>query len=615
MDPLEMNKEQNAANEELMANDKQQDLLMVEDTQQEEIAPAIELKRNYAEMLKTELLETLKKLVEQDVNAVKDDVEAIKQSFYKQLRNELDEQKKKFIEQGGQEIDFEYNKDESEHELKSLLTIYREKKAVLHKQVENEKESNLLQKQHILDQMKVLSENSDDITANITEFRALQQKWKLIGHVPAAKTNDLWKQYNLYQESFWDLVKINNELREYDFRKNLEAKTLLCEAAEKLTADENVLHAFQQLQILHEEWHNTGPVSRELRDVIWNRFKAATSEINRRQQSHFDELRAGEEDNYNAKIALCEKLEAIDFAKIDSYKAWDDAGKTILALQDEWRLIGFAPRKLNQQVYDRYRKACDAFFDAKNKFYKESKQLLNENLNIKKQLCERAEVLKDSTDWKQTGAEFIKLQKEWKQVGPVPKKLSDEVWKRFIKACDYFFEQKTKNSTDSKSVELENLGKKQALILQIEGLNVDAGNKDALVELRKLIAEFNAVGHVPFNEKDKVYNEFRKIVDQKFEKLNVDGSQRRLDSFKNNLKDMSTKGDNKLVNERQKLMRAYEHLNSEILTYENNIGFLTVNSKKGSGLIKEMERKIESLKEESKLIEKKINLIEQSMNV
>lgn len=615
MDSLEMNKEQNAANEALMANIEQPEQLNANDTQQEEKVPANEPKKNYAEMLKPELLETLKQLVEKDVNAVKDDVEAIKQSFYKQLRNEVEEQKKKFVEQGGEEVDFQYEKDELEVELKSLLAIYREKKAVLHKQLEDAKETNLLQKQHILEQMRVLSENSDDITSNINEFRALQQKWKTIGHVPATKTNDLWKQYNLYQESFWDLVKINNELREYDFRKNLEAKTLLCEAAEKLVSDENVLNAFQQLQLLHEEWHNIGPVSRELRDNIWNRFKAATSEINRRQQSHFDELRAGEEENYNAKIALCEKLEAIDFSKIDSYKAWDEAGKSILAIQDEWRLIGFAPRKVNQQVYDRYRKACDAFFDAKNKFYRESKQVLNENLNKKKQLCERAEALKDSTDWKQAGAEFVKLQKEWKQIGPVPKKISDEVWKRFIKACDYFFEQKNKNTSDSKSAETENLAKKKAIIVQIDALNVEAGDKEGLAELRKMIAEFNAVGHVPFNEKDKVYNEFRKIVDAKFDKLNIDGSQRRLDSFKNNLKDMSTKGDSKLMSERQKLMRAYEHLNSEISTYENNIGFLTVNSKKGSGLIKEMERKIESLKEESKLIEKKINLIEQSLNV
>lgn len=615
MDSLEMNKEQNAANEALMANIEQPEQLNANDTQQEEKVPANEPKKNYAEMLKPELLETLKQLVEKYVNAVKDDVEAIKQSFYKQLRNEVEEQKKKFVEQGGEEVDFQYEKDELEVELKSLLAIYREKKAVLHKQLEDAKETNLLQKQHILEQMRVLSENSDDITSNINEFRALQQKWKTIGHVPATKTNDLWKQYNLYQESFWDLVKINNELREYDFRKNLEAKTLLCEAAEKLVSDENVLNAFQQLQLLHEEWHNIGPVSRELRDNIWNRFKSATSEINRRQQSHFDELRAGEEENYNAKIALCEKLEAIDFSKIDSYKAWDEAGKSILAIQDEWRLIGFAPRKVNQQVYDRYRKACDAFFDAKNKFYRESKQVLNENLNKKKQLCERAEALKDSTDWKQTGAEFVKLQKEWKQIGPVPKKISDEVWKRFIKACDYFFEQKNKNTSDSKSAETENLAKKKAIIVQIDALNVEAGDKEGLAELRKMIAEFNAVGHVPFNEKDKVYNEFRKIVDAKFDKLNIDGSQRRLDSFKNNLKDMSTKGDSKLMSERQKLMRAYEHLNSEISTYENNIGFLTVNSKKGSGLIKEMERKIESLKEESKLIEKKINLIEQSLNV
>ena len=416
----------------------------------------------------------------------------------------------------------------------------------------------------------------------------------------------------MYQESFWDLIKINNELREYDFKKNLESKTLLCEAAEKLVNESDIISAFQQLQKLHEEWHDMGPVAREIRDQIWNRFKEASTAINKKHQIYFDTIRKGEEENFELKNALCEKIEALDFSNLNNYRSWDDATKIMLAYQNEWRTIGFAPRKVNQKLFDRYRKSCDAFFAAKGEFYKETKNVLNTNSDKKKALCEQAEALKDSVEWKETGDKLISLQKEWKTIGPVPKKFSDELWKRFIAACDYFFEQKNKSTSGLRNAETENLAKKKELIAKISLLE-KTENTDAHATLRELMAEWNTIGHVPFKDKDKVYKEYREAVDKQFETLNVDSSNRKMDSFRSNLKDISSKGENKVNREREKLMRAFEHLKAEIATYENNIGFFSSSSKKGGGLIKEMERKIESLKQESKLIEQKINLIDENI--
>jgi hypothetical protein len=449
----------------------------------------------------------------------------------------------------------------------------------------------------------------------VNEFRDLQKKWKSIGQVPQTHMNEILKAYNAYQESFWDLIKINNELREYDFRKNLEIKTQICDVAEKLAEEADVVSAYHQLQKLHEEWHETGPVARDLRETIWTRFKNASSVINKKHQGHFDEIRQLEDENLEAKIALCDKIEAFDYKSLNAYKAWDDATQTIMAWQEEWRAIGFAPRKMNHKVFDRYRAACDAFFHAKTEFYKASKNVLNENLEKKKALCAQAEALKESTEWKETTDLLVKLQKEWKAIGPIPKKFSDELWKKFIGACDYFFEQKQKNSSSQKSVEQENLTKKKELIEAVNKLSglVEKNPTETLAKLRELIAAWNEIGHVPFKEKDKIYKEYRTAVDVMFDKMNLDSTQRRLDTFKTNLKDMAGKGENKLMREREKLIRAFEHLKSEIATYENNIGFLTTSNKKGSGLIKEMERKIESLKEEAKLIEQKINLIEENL--
>lgn len=571
--------------------------------------------RDYSAATREELLDALKLLLSQEIEDSKEEVEQIKQVFYRKVKTELEENKRKFLEEGGEDIDFKPEKDELDEQMKELLGEYKARKSAHTAKLEAERENNLLQKQHILERMKVLVESNDDVSTHVNEFRELQKKWKSIGQVPQAQLNELWKLYSAYQDSFWDLIKINNELREYDFRKNLEIKQQLCETAEKLAEEEDVISAFHQLQKLHEEWHETGPVSREFREDIWTRFKAASSVINKKHQGHFESIRKLEDDNLELKQVLCEKLEALDLSSFTTYKAWDDATKTVIALQEEWRTIGFAPRKMNHRIFDRYRAACDRFFNAKAEFYKASKGVLSENLDKKRQLCEQAEALKDSTDWKSTSDKLIQLQKEWKTVGPVAKKYSDELWKRFIAACDYFFEQKQKNTTDVRSVESVNLTKKKEIIAAIQALDTvtDKEAPELLTQLREYIAAFNEVGHVPFRDKDKVYKEYRTAVDKMFEKLNVDANQRRLDNFRTNLKDMSTKGENKLLREREKLVRAYEHLKSEIATYENNIGFLTVNSKKGSGLIREMERKIEALKEEANLIEQKIGLIEDSI--
>lgn len=559
-----------------------------------------------------ELLAALKLLLLNDIETIKEDVEQIKQVFYRKVKSEQEEAKRKFLEAGGEEIDFKPEKDQLDEELKELLNEYKSKRSAHSARIEAERENNMLQKQHILDRMKVLVESNDDVSTHINEFRDLQKKWKSIGQVPQSNVNEVWKLYTTYQESFWDLIKINNELREYDFRKNLEIKQQLCETAEKISEEDDVVSSFHQLQKLHEEWHETGPVAREFRDEIWNRFKAASSVINKKHQSHFDGIRQLEEDNLVLKQALCEKLEALDLPSYNSYKAWDEATKNVIALQEEWRTVGFAPRKMNHKIFDRYRTACDAFFNAKAEFYKASKSVLNDNLEKKRQLCEQAEALKDSTEWKSTSDKMIQMQKDWKTIGPIAKKYSDELWKRFIAACDYFFEQKQKNTTDAKSVELENLAKKKDLILAVQALDKveEKQQNEVLTQLREYIAAWNEIGHVPFRDKDKIYKEYRTSVDAIFEKLNVDANQRRLDNFRSNLKDMSSKGENKLLREREKLMRSFEHLKSEIATYENNIGFLTTSSKKGSGLIHEMERKIEALKEEANLIEQKISLIE-----
>ena len=573
---------------------------------------SVEGKKNYNTMSREELVEELKTLVHKDVNLVKDDVELIKQVFYRKLKMEIDEQKKQFVENvENAGIEFKAEKDGLEESLKSLLNEFKTKKAAQAALIEQEKENNLLKKQHILEQMKTLTETTNDVSSHIGEFKDLQQKWKAIGSVPSEKTTELWKQYNLLQEKFWDLIKINNELREYDFKKNYELKLALCEAAERLLGEKDIVAVTRQMQKLHEEWREIGPVSRDMRDEIWNRFKAATGTINKKHQAYFAGIRQNEEENLAAKIAICEKLEAFETSELKSYNAWDKATEEIKKIQEEWRKLGFAPRKENQTLFDRYRKACDDFFEKKTVFYKESKSELSENLEKKKALCEQAEALKDSTDWKETTEKLIKLQRQWKEIGQVQRKYSDELWKRFVSACDYFFEQKLKNNSKGRSEEAGNLKVKQEIVEKIKNIDVSNSGK-AYAELKELMEEYRKIGHVPFKEKDKIFKIYRKEVDKLFDVLNIDEANRRLDSFRNNLEDMSAKGEQKLYREREKLVRSYEQLKQQIATYENNIGFFT-SSKKANSMLKEMERKIDGLKEEAKLIEQKVKLIESKM--
>jgi hypothetical protein len=404
-------------------------------------------------------------------------------------------------------------------------------------------------------------------------------------------------------------------MRDYDFKKNLELKQILCESVEKLDNEKDVISAFYQLQKLHQEWREIGPVSRELREEIWSRFKKASSVINKKHQDHFESLRSLEQRNLEEKTALCEEMETVDYTKLTNFKEWDEQNKRVLELQDKWKTIGFAPKKNNIKIFERFRTACDVFFRNKSEFYKGIKENMDVNLDKKKTLCEKAEALKDSQEWKETTDKLIALQREWKSIGPISRKHSDTVWKRFITACDYFFEQKNTHFSSQKSEESENLKQKKDIIEKLNAIDVSLSAQEAIAIIRELMSEWNKIGFVPFREKDKIYKEYRTAVDKHFDRLKIDDSERRLQSFKSNLNDISgEKSKNKLLNEREKLMRTYERLKNDIQTYENNIGFLSVSSKGGGGLVKEMNRKIESLKEELNLIVKKIEVIDENFD-
>ena len=564
---------------------------------------------------KEEILEKLTSLVEATTtDAIRNEVEVLKQTYYKIHRNEVDELKKAFLENGGEEKDFIVPEYETENKLKELLTIYKEKRAAIQAEEERIKAANYALKLQLIDQLKALTESQEDFNKLYNKFKEIQQKWKEIKLVPQEYVNDLWKSYQIYSEKFYDIIKINNQFRDYDFKKNLELKTALCETVEKLQTEPDVISAFHQLQKIHQQWREIGPVAKELREDLWGRFKTASTVINKRHQDHFDVLKAKEQDNLDAKTAICEQIENIDYTTLKSFKDWEEKNKEVIALQDKWKTIGFAPKKSNVKIFERFRAACDVYFTRKNEFYKVIKEEMEKNLALKKVLCEKAEALKDSTDWKNTTDKLIALQKEWKTIGSVARKHSDIVWKRFITACDYFFEQKNKNTFSQKNVEQTNLTAKKALIEEIKAID-EADHDKALASLKKLMAEWNTIGHVPFKDKDKIYKEYHEAVDKQFDRLRIDQSDRKMQALRNNLNDLSSgeRGKGKLYNEREKLVRIYERMKNELQTYENNIGFLSISSKGGGGLFKEMERKIEKLKEEMALTIKKIEAIDENL--
>ncbi len=556
-----------------------------------------------------EVIERLTEINKDACNADKQEIDYLKQTFYKLHKAEQEAARKAFMDEGGNPDDFVPAPDPWETRFKEIMSSIKEKRSIMAAEQEQEKEENLQKKLAILDKMKALTETTEDTSKIYNEFKQLQQEWNEIKQVPANKVNELWKSYQLYTEKFYDMVKLNNEFREYDFKKNLEQKTHLCEAAEKLAEEPDVVSAFHQLQKLHQEFRSIGPVAKDLRESIWARFKAASTAVNRRHQQHFEILKEKEQNNLDQKTVICEIAESMDYDSLKTFADWDNKTQEILALQAKWKTIGYAPQKMNVKIFERFRAACDEFFKRKAVFFKQIKENMAENLEKKKALCEKAEALKDSTDWKQTAEILTQLQKEWKTIGPVAKKHSDAIWKRFIGACDYFFAQKNKATSSQRSVEAENMAKKEEIIKQLIALDASGVTDNNTTEqTRALIKEWNSIGHVPFKEKDRLYNEFHKWVDKLFDKLNLSATERKLSDFKSGL----SKGDS-LYRDREKLVRTYENLKSDIQTYENNLGFLSSASKKGNTLVAEVTRKIERLKGDMELVLKKIAAIDEKL--
>ena len=559
---------------------------------------------------KEEVIERLQEISNQEEPANKSPLDAIKQTFYRLNNAEIEAARKAYEENGGNPDEFVSPKDELEEQFKDILSAIKEKRNAIKAEEEQEKQANLEKKLAIIERMKELTDSSEEANKSYNEFKKLQTEWNEIKNVPANKINELWKSYQLYAEKFYDLIKLNNEFREYDFKKNQEIKIQLCESAEKLTEEEDVVSAFHQLQKLHQEFRETGPVAKEQREEIWARFKAASTIINKRHQQHFENIKEKEQRNLDEKTVICEIVESMEYDKIQTFQDWHDKTEEILALQAKWKTIGFAPQKMNTKIFERFRAACDEFFKRKSEHFKSLKVNMNENLEKKKQMCEKAEALKDSTDWKATAEILTKLQKEWKEIGPVAKKHSETIWKRFVSACDYFYEQKNKAESSHKVVEQENLEKKKAILNKLSEYNAMDAEAISAEAIKQLSKEWNAIGHVPFKEKDRIYKQYHALVDSLYNKLNISASQKKLKNFKSNISNK----ENNIYRERERLVRAYENMKNEIQTYENNLGFLNSTSKKGNGLVQEMNRKVEKLKADLDLILKKIEMIDESIN-
>ena len=558
---------------------------------------------------KEEILERVKEIAHGDENPRKEEVDYLKTAFYKLHIAEREANLKNYLDNGGDPEKYQVMPDEDEESFKAEMGVIKEKRAKLFQEQEAEKQENLQKKLAIIDKIKNMATSPEEANKAYQDFKKLQAEWKEIKAVPAEKANELWRSYQLYVEQFYDLLKLNSEAREYDFRKNLELKTKLCEAAENLANEKDVISAFHQLQKLHQEYREIGPVSKELREEIWSRFKAASTVINKRHQQHFEQLRAKEEENLARKTALCEKAEEIAKQECKNASDWEKRTKEIMETQAEWKTIGFAPQKMNVKIFERFRAACDDFFGRKAQFFKDLKSRFAENAEKKRALVEQAKALQDSTDWKSTSDKLIALQKEWKTIGMVPKKLGDQLWNEFLGACNKFFEARNAATAGTRNEEHANLQKKRDIIASLKAAAEEAGD-NVQETVQKLVEEYQAVGHVPYKEKDKLYKEYHEVLDKLYRDLNISTARRRLDNFKSNLKDMAKRGEDALDNERSRLMRRYESMKAEIQTYENNLGFLNASSKKGSSLIDEMNRKVQKLKDDCNLVREKIKAID-----
>lgn len=562
---------------------------------------------------KKEVVDRVREIAHSDENPQKDEIDYLKTIFYKMHFAEREADQKAYVDGGGDPATYKALPDEDEEAFKAEMGIIKEKRAKLFMQAEQEKLDNLKKKLDIIEKIKGMITSPEEANKSYQEFKKLQQEWKEIKLIPAEKANELWRNYQLYVEQYYDLLKLNSEAREYDFKKNLEIKTKLCEAAEKLADEADVISAFHQLQKLHQEYRETGPVAKELREDLWARFKAASTVINKRHQQHFDELRAKEEDNLARKTELCEKAEAVLKEERKTASDWEKTTKEIIAIQAEWKTIGFAPQKMNVKIFERFRSACDSFFAQKAEFFKGLKEQFSENAEKKKALVEQAQALQDSTDWKATTEKLVALQKEWKTIGMVPKKLGDKLWSDFIGACNHFFEARNAANAGTRGEERQNMEKKLNVIARLKAL-VDSTEEATQDKVRELVNEYNEVGHVPFKEKDKLYKEYHNVLDTLYKQLNITTSRRRLDKFKSNLRNAVDKGADTFEGERGRLMRRYEQLRGEIQTYENNLGFLNASSKKGNSLIDELNRKVQKLKDDMELVKQKIKAIDAESN-
>ena len=558
---------------------------------------------------KAEILERLKEIVGNEENPTKEELDNLKTTFYKIHITERDAKQKAYLEAGGEPDKYVMIPDEDEEIFKAQMSVIKERRAKLFLEQEAEKQENLQKKLDIIERIKAMVTSPDEANKSYQEFKDLQQKWKEIRTVPADRANELWRNYQLHVEQYYDLLNLNREAREYDFKKNLEIKRHICEAAEKLAEDQEVISAFHQLQELHQQYRETGPVSKELREETWNRFKAASTVINKKHQQHFEDLRTKEEDNLKKKTALCEQLEEIVKAENNGEGDWDKHTKEIIGLQAEWKKIGFAPQKMNVKIFERFRASCDEFFGNKAEHFKEIKQHFTENAEKKQNLIEQAESLQDSTDWKTTTDKYIELQKDWKTIGPVPKKLGDDLWTKFLSACNKFFEARNAANAGARNEEHSNLNKKKEIISQLKAFAEEVSD-DAQEKVQKLVEEYNNIGHVPYKEKDKLYKEYHEILDKLYKELHISIAKKRIDNFRSNLKNAVKFGEDAIDNGRGRRMRRYESLKQEIITYENNLGFLNASSKKGNNLVDEMNHRVQKLKDDMEFIKQKIKTID-----
>ncbi len=583
------------------------------ETPADESASQVETKEEQPQKVyatKAEILERVREIAHGDETPQKEEVDNLKTAFYKLHIAEREAHIKAFIDGGGDPNQYQIVPDSVEEAFKAEMGIIKEKRAKLFKEQEAEKLENLTKKLAIIDKIKSMITTPEEANKSYQEFKTLQQQWREIKNVPAEKANELWRNYQLYVEQFYDMLRLNSIARDEDFKKNLEAKTRLCEIAENLANEEDIISAFHQLQKLHQEYREIGPVAKEQREEIWNRFKAASTVINKRHQQHFEGIRAREEDNLARKTVLCEKVEAIAAEENKGSGDWEKHTKQIIELQSEWKTIGFAPQKMNVKIFERFRAACDDFFGRKAEYFKGLKDTFKQNAEKKRALIEKAhQALQDSTDWKATGDKFIALQKEWKTIGIVPKKLGDQLWEEFLGACNKFFEARKAAGAGQHSEEYANLDKKREVIAKLKGIAEEAG-EDIQEKVQSLVEEYNAIGHVPFKEKDKIYEEYHAVLDKLYKDLNISVAKRRLNNFKQNLKQVAERGENALDNERARLFRQYEAIKQEVQTYENNLGFLNASSKKGNSLIDEMNRKVQKLKDDMNLVREKIKAID-----